>query len=113
MATGAAAYPFIQGLVDRMKEKWHNTECTVYRIENEFFGKDVTVSGLVTGGDIIAQLGGKDLGSKLIIPSSMLRFEGDLFLDSVSVDEVQAALKTPIVPNENHGDAFLRALLER
>ena len=113
VATGAAAYPFIQGLVDRMKEKWHNTECTVYRIENEFFGKDVTVSGLVTGGDIIAQLGGKDLGSKLIIPSSMLRFEGDLFLDSVSVDEVQAALKTPIVPNENHGDAFLRALLER
>lgn len=113
VATGAAAYPFIRNLVDRIAEKWHNTQCRVYQINNDFFGENVTVSGLVTGGDIIAQLRGRDLGSKLIIPSAMLRFEGDLFLDSVSVDEVQTALQVSLVPTENDGGLFLRTLLER
>ena len=56
------------------------------------------MSGLVTGGDLIDQLRGDDLGDRLIITSSMLRFENDLFLDDVSTDDVERELGVTLVP---------------
>ncbi|MFQ8953456.1 MAG: DUF512 domain-containing protein [Oscillospiraceae bacterium] len=52
----------------------------MYAVKNEFFGGKITVSGLVTATDIIKQIGDKDLGDELLIPASMLRSEGDMFL---------------------------------
>lgn len=112
VATGAAAYDFIVDIIARLRDKWPETAVRVYRIDNDFFGHTVTVSGLVTGGDLVAQLEGNPLGSKLIIPSTMLRFEGDLFLDSVALSEVSTQLRIPVAPTENDGAAFLQAILE-
>ena len=64
----------------------------MYEITNEFFGEKITVAGLITGNDLIKQLKGKELFEKLIIPDVMLRSEGDLFLDNVSVEDVEKAL---------------------
>ncbi|MBP3372270.1 MAG: DUF512 domain-containing protein, partial [Clostridia bacterium] len=66
---------------------------------NRFFGESITVAGLVTGGDLIDQLKTLDLGDELLIPSCMLRSEGDLFLDNVPIEDVQKALgvKTTVV----------------
>ncbi len=91
VATGSAAYPLIKELSEMAQESL-NIKINTYEIKNDFFGHSVTVAGLVTGGDLINQLKRKPLGEKLIIPDVMLRSEGDLFLDNVSVEDVEESL---------------------
>ncbi len=111
IATGEAAYNFICGLVEKLKEKCYNTNIQVYKIENTFFGSNVTVAGLITGYDYIRVLKDKPLGEALYIPACSLRSQGDLLLDSVSLDELAEALNVKIVPLPNDGAQFVRSLL--
>ena len=108
--TGVAAYPLIKWAVDSANKKWHNLDGRVYAIENNFFGERITVAGLVTGRDIIEQLKGKELGDELIIPSNMLRFERDLFLDDTSVEELEQALDIKVIITEAGGYDLIEAL---
>lgn len=110
IATGFAAYEFIQTLANAAMEKYKNLTVNVKAIRNDFFGGSVTVSGLVTGGDIIAQLKGIDLGSELLIPENMLRSERDLFLDNVSLDELSAALNVKVTVTERGGYPLCEAM---
>lgn len=110
IATGVDACPFIVELVDELKEKWHNLTCNVIAICNDFFGHTITVAGLVTGGDLIAQLEGRDLGEALLIPEVMLRYEQDRFLDDVTVSQAEQALSTPIHVVKGGGASLLRAI---
>lgn len=97
IATGVAAAPFLRRMVEKGGEKWHNSCVDVYPIQNEFFGEQVTVAGLVTGGDLIRQLKGKHLGQRLLLPNVMLRDgDGAVFLDDVSVADVEQALGVPV-----------------
>ena len=100
MATGEAAFDFISSLASAAMNKYKNLNVNVRAIKNKFFGGSVTVSGLVTGGDIISQLKGEELGDELLIPEVMLRAEGDLFLDNVSLEDVSRELgvKVRVVP---------------
>ncbi len=101
VATGFAAKDHLQMLADHATEKYKNLTVNIAPIRNDFFGGSVTVSGLVTGGDVIAQLKGSDIGDELLIPENMLRAQGDLFLDNVSVADVESALsvKVRVVPS--------------
>ena len=108
--TGEAAYPLIKELVDRSAAKWHNLECKVYAIKNEFFGGHINVAGLVTGTDIIKQLSGKELGDELIIPDVMLRHENDMFLDSVTLEELENKLGVKIRVIRTDGASLIDAL---
>ena len=112
IATGTAAEPFLQKLVDEAAERWHNLSGTVAAIKNDFFGHTITVAGLVTGRDLIAQLKGRDLGDELLIPDVMLKYHEDVFLDDVSLDEVKEALDVPVtvVPAADGYD-LLRCML--
>ena len=112
VATGEAAYLLIKNLVDIVSKKWHNLNCEVYAIKNNFFGGHITVTGLVTGSDIISQLEGKDLGEKLFVSSNMLRHENDKFLDDITPEMLGQRLNTSICPVENDGADFVRAILE-
>lgn len=108
VATGLISENFIRGLTERLKsDKIH-----VYGIKNNFFGERITVSGLVTGGDIIAQLKGKPLGEMLLIPTSMLRHDEEVFLDDSTVGDVEKALGVKVVKVANDGFEFLDALLK-
>lgn len=111
VATGEASFDFISNLAKIAMEKFTELSVNVCAIRNDFFGGSVTVSGLVTGGDIIAQLKNKDLGTELIIPDVMLRAQGDLFLDDVSVSDVEQALGIKVTVNERGGYALCRAML--
>lgn len=111
IATGVAAYPLICSLADAVVKKWNNIECKVQKIENRFFGERITVSGLVTGKDIIEQLEGTNLGDQLLIPSSMLRYENDKFLDDVTTTELQEKLNIKLRAVNNSGQDFVDALL--
>ena len=108
--TGVAAEPLIKSTVDNVCIKWHNLECKVFAVKNNFFGEKITVAGLVTGRDIIEQLKGEDLGDTLIVPSNMLRFEGDLFLDDVSVDQLADALGVRVLVIEPDAVSLIEAL---
>ena len=112
VATGEAAYPLIKNIVDIAAKKWHNLYCDVYAIKNNFFGGHITVTGLVTGGDLIEQLKCKDLGEKLLISSSMLRHEKDKFLDNITVEDVEKTLKVKVAVVDNDGFEFISNLLE-
>ena len=113
IATGRAAYPFIKGLADRVTEIAPKLKINVYEIINDFFGHQITVAGLITGTDLINQLRGKDLGDVLYIPSVMLRWENDLFLDDISLEDVENALGVKIVYNDSDGYIFLKSLLTK
>lgn len=113
VATGTAAKDFIRKLLDGAEEKCHNLQCNVVGIVNDFFGDTVNVAGLVTGRDLIAQLKDLDLGDELLIPEVMLRHEGDVFLDDVSLIEVERALGVPVTTVGNEGFRLLDAALGR
>ena len=94
--TGYLAYDNIKLLTDMLVNKYDNIKVNVYKIRNDFFGETITVSGLVTGQDIIKQLSGIQLGDALLIPINMLRSQERVFLDDVTVDDVQNALQVNV-----------------
>ena len=96
IATGVSAAPFLQKIVDMCREKCGNIIGNVYPMVNRFFGETITVSGLITGRDLIEQLKGKALGERLLIPDSMLRAGERIFLDDVTVEQVEEALGVPV-----------------
>lgn len=110
IATGVAAAPFLTKILKLAEEKCVNISGKVHSIENVFFGRTVDVAGLVAGGDLISQLRGKDLGRRLLIPASMLRHGGDMFLDDVTLKEAESALAVHIVPVQNDGFELLNAI---
>lgn len=111
IACGEGVYPFMKNIMEMINEKFPNIKINTKAIKNNFFGGGINVSGLVTGGDLIAQLRGSNLGDMLIIPSSMLRFENDLFLDDVSVDDVEKELKIPLYAVNNNGQQLVEAVI--
>ncbi len=111
VATGVAAGDHIRFLVEKICKVWYNIECDVHVIRNDFYGENVTVSGLLTGGDIISQLKGKDLGTELFIPRCALRHEGDLFLDGVSLEDMERELGVKVIPTDSDTD-FLYRIIE-
>ena len=110
IATGAAAAPLLKKLLDSGRERFDNLAGRVYTVQNDFFGPQVTVAGLVTGGDLIAQLRGRELGARLLIPESMLRAQERDFLDGVTLSEAERALGVPIWPVPNDGGALWDAM---
>lgn len=112
IATGTAAAPFLQRLLDEAAEKCDNLNGTVYTIENQFFGGGVSVAGLITGIDLIRQLKGKNLGQRVLISENMLRDGGDVFLDNLTPKQVEQELGVPLVPVSIDGGALLDGIFE-
>ena len=96
LATGYLAYELIKELAGMVTERFPDIQIDVYRIRNDFFGETITVSGLITGQDIIAQLKGKDLGEVLLLPNNILRSGEDVFLDDMHLTDVENALQVPV-----------------
>ena len=108
IATGVSAAPFLSKLIVTAQQKYANINGKVFPIINDFFGHTIDVAGLVTGGDLIAQLRGKDLGERLLIPQNMLRDGEGVFLDDVTIDAVESALNIKVIPvGQDGNDLFL------
>ena len=112
IATGVSARPFLAELAKQAEEKL-GVRGQVLAIQNDFFGHTIDVAGLITGGDLIAQLKGRDLGQRLLIPVNMLRHGGDVFLDDLRVEDVENALGIPVTVVEQDGFDLLDAMLGR
>lgn len=114
VATGKAAAPFMRRMIDFIAKKCDNEiQCQVFAVENEFFGSGVDVAGLVTGGDIMRQLRGKLTAKRLLIPQNMLRHGETVFLDDVTLPELEKALDVCVQAVEPDGAVFLQAVLGR
>jgi len=107
IATGTSIAPFLQRLADQYAPK--GTTVEVRPIVNRFFGESVTVAGLITGGDLVEQC--RDVvADEILIVRSMIRAEGDMFLDDMTVEEVRKALPAPLRITESSGEGFWRAI---
>ncbi|MBQ7399106.1 MAG: DUF512 domain-containing protein [Clostridia bacterium] len=109
--TGEAAYPFISRMAKRLEEEFDGLTFDVYECKNDFFGHSVNVAGLLVGGDVYNRLENENLGQELLIPSVMLRHEGDLFLDNMHIDELSQKLNIQITPVLCNGDDFVNTAL--
>ena len=99
-------------MAEKLQEKYPATEIRVYAVRNDFFGERITVSGLVTAQDMIAQLKDKELGDRLLIPCNMLKADEDVFLDDYTVGQVADALQVPAVIVKSSGQDFVDAVLD-
>ena len=111
IATGVAAAPLLEKLLQTAHKKCAKIDGRVYAVVNDFFGHTIDVAGLVTGGDLIAQLRGKDLGERLLIPHTMLRHGEGVFLDDVTLEQASEALGVPVTPIGGSGGELLDAML--
>lgn len=133
IATGVAAFPLIKKLAGKVEtlynevnsDKNSSLSVKVYEIKNTFFGRNITVSGLITGKDLIEQLtvfkeeNGGSLGDLLLIPSSMVRTtypqdnSGDkVLLDDKTLDDISSSLSLPILTVDNDGYEFAKKIME-
>ena len=113
MATGFLPYPYLKRLLDRMAEVYPGRKIRLYPIRNDFFGEMITVAGLITGQDLVAQLKGKPLGSRLLLPSVMFKSGEEVFLDDMTRAQAEAALQIPINIVKSGGYDLLSAILDR
>lgn len=111
LVTGVAAYPLMREIADRMTAAFPHLTLRVYAIRNDFFGEQITVAGLLTAGDILAQLKDKPLGDLVLLPAVCLRSEGDLFLDGKTPADVSAALGVPVAFTRSDGAELAGAIL--
>ncbi len=112
LATGKLAAPWLTQIVEKIREFFPNIYVDVIAIRNDFFGEKITVSGLITGQDLIAQLKGRDLGLKVMIPCNMLRYGENVFLDDLTVADAEKALNTVIDVVDSDGASLVAAILE-
>lgn len=109
--TGKAAYSTIKELADAAERRYDGLKIDVLAMENNFFGELITVTGLLTGGDIAAQLKERDNGDAVLICESTLRYEHDKFIDDTTPDYVERELKLPVLMVPNDGYKLLCAML--
>lgn len=117
MATGKLTYSTVVDFAARLMQAYPGLTIRVYCIRNDFFGETITVSGLITGIDLTTQLkerqaAGDDLGEALLIPSNMLRMGEQVFLDDMTVAQVEKQLGLKVVPIESGGADFIQAVID-
>jgi putative radical SAM enzyme (TIGR03279 family) len=111
LATGVLASPVLTSMVNNLQSKFPNISINLYTIINNYFGTNITVAGLVTGGDIISQLKEKDLGDHLLIPEVMLRNGETVLLDDITVADMENALQTNIRIVQSDGKSFIDSII--
>lgn len=109
--TGQISYPYIRRMADRMEEAFAGLTVHIWPIRNDFFGESITVTGLLTGQDIIAQLKGKRLGELLLLPQNLLRSQETVLLDDCTVEDIGNALQVPVDVVKSSGYDFVQSIL--
>ncbi|MBP5410456.1 MAG: DUF512 domain-containing protein [Lachnospiraceae bacterium] len=112
IATGTLAAPVIAQLCERVRTIYPNLEVDVIPIINHFFGETITVSGLLTGKDIIEQMQGRTIRGRLILPENLLRSGEDVLLDDLTVSDIENALQTRVRIVQSTGLDFVDSLVE-
>ena len=110
--TGVLPAKLMQDIATKIALKRPRLNCKIYPIVNRFFGEEITVAGLVTATDIIDQLKNESLPQRVLIPSSMLRAQQDMFLDSITVEQVEKALDRKLIITGCDGHELVEKILD-
>ena len=113
IATGKLAGPFLKELVKDLTAVYPNIHVDVVEVTNDFFGPQITVSGLLTGQDIVAQLKNRTLGSELLLPVNVLRSGEDVLLDDMHINEIEKSLQVPVRIVQSNGNDLFDALVSQ
>ena len=109
IACGMSAAPFFEKLM--AEHPIPGAEISVKAIRNDFFGEAVTVSGLITGRDLVAQV--KDIDcTHVLITTCMLRAEDNVFLDDMPLEEAARLIGKPVIPVDRQGGDLLDTILD-
>lgn len=111
IATGVSAHRFIKELAKAVEQKFDHVRVNVFEIKNNYFGENVTVTGLLTGTDLFSQLSGRELGEELLLCKSMLRSGESVLLDDYTIEMLEQKLNIKITPVENNGKDFVEKIL--
>ena len=111
IACGKSAYPTMQRLMKEVEKTFQDIKVHLYWIRNDFFGERITVSGLITGQDLVAQLKDQEKGEELLLPSAMFRSGTEDFLDDMTRTQVETALQTKVTIVKSNGMDLIRAIL--
>ena len=101
--TGKLAYEEVKSGMKKLMDVNPNIKIDTYKIINNFFGETITVSGLLTATDLIDQLKNKDLGETLYITRSMMKADEEIFLDNITLKELEEKLNIEVIPCQNEG----------
>lgn len=112
IATGSSAYEFICEMAELVMSRFPQIKINVYKIRNEFWGETITVSGLITAQDLIKQLSDVEKGETLYITRSMMKADEEIFLDDVTLEELEKILGVEVVASENNGKDFVEKILK-
>lgn len=111
VVTGKISYKYIKEMADKFTSLFPRFSIDVYAIRNDFFGEKITVSGLITGQDIIKQLDGKLCNDTLLIPENMLRANTDVFLDDVTLADIEKSLHISTSIVKSNGRNFIENII--
>ncbi len=111
VATGLLACDHVRDMARRLMALCPGLTIWVYPIRNDFFGELITVSGLLTGGDLKNQLLGKELGEGLYLPENVLRSGEAVFLDDMTPAQLGNALQTEVNIVKSSGRDFVWSML--
>ena len=112
IATGRLPYPYLDTLVKEIMKVYPGRKVHIYPIRNDFFGEKITVAGLITGQDLIAQLKDKPLGDRLILPAEMFKSGEEIFPDDITKTQAEDALQIPINIVKSSGYDLVDAILD-
>ena len=110
--TGVLAEGIVSSVAESISDTIDGVHVNVFPVRNDFFGERITVTGLLTGGDIAAQLKDKSIGRALILPSNVLKSDEQLFLDDMTVEELQKALQVQVIIVQSSGFSFVQVIEE-
>lgn len=112
IVTGEYAMPILRKACDKIMDKLPGLNLNVIGIKNEFFGSSVKVSGLVTAGDIISQLKGKNISRNIFIPDNMLRRGDPVFLDDLTIEDIEKELGVKVIVCKQDGSDLVENILK-
>jgi putative radical SAM enzyme (TIGR03279 family) len=112
LVTGASAYSEILKAAEKILEKNININLKVKKIKNHYFGETITVAGLITGKDIIDQLSEESVNEYIIVPKNMLRSGEEIFLDDVTLEDLEKELNRKVIVCDYTGEDLINKINE-
>lgn len=111
LATGTLAFPFMADLAKRIENRLQGVKLHVEAVENRYFGKTITVSGLISGRDLSESLDDME-APVVLVPSVMLREGSDETLDGLALSEIGDEKGKELIPVAVEGRSFIEAILK-
>ncbi|MDI6890992.1 MAG: DUF512 domain-containing protein [Thermodesulfovibrionales bacterium] len=108
--TGLSFYPFLKRFTDKLFGK-EGLTIDIIPVENRFFGTSITVTGLLTGRDVIRTLLDKiDAQEIVLVPDVVLKDREDVFLDDITLRDMEEALGIPVKKIESIPEGLIRGI---